>query len=162
MRAAIAYALAFVGICVGACSGGSELSLAPKEETRGAFGGLAGAPVVPRIGLSTSSRATDAAADGQALSALIGTRIGAALDDEDRQRAYAAQMQALENGQPGAPVSWRNTDSGRWGTVVPGPTYQRGDGSCRQFSHTIYIDAKPQTARGTACRFPDGTWSPIS
>jgi len=33
--------------------------------------------------------------------------------------------------------------------------------NCRQFTHTIYIDGKPQTARGTACRNPDGTWQPV-
>jgi surface antigen len=33
--------------------------------------------------------------------------------------------------------------------------------NCRQFTHTIYIDGRPQTARGTACRNPDGTWQPV-
>ena len=38
---------------------------------------------------------------GAAIGGLIGNRIGAALDDADRQRAYAAQMQALESGPLG-------------------------------------------------------------
>src|SRR5450830_1607606 len=33
--------------------------------------------------------------------------------------------------------------------------------NCRSFSHTIYIDGRPQTARGTACRNPDGTWTSL-
>ena len=62
---------------------------------------------------------------------------------------------------PGAPVSWRNPDSGRYGTVVPGPAYMENGRNCRSYTHTIYIDGRPQTARGTACRNPDGTWTPL-
>ncbi|WP_245431318.1 RT0821/Lpp0805 family surface protein, partial [Rhodoplanes roseus] len=98
---------------------------------------------------------------GAALGGLIGNRIGAAMDDEDRRRAYEAQMAALETGRSGAPVSWRNPDSGRYGTIVPGPAYDQGGHNCRQFTHTIYIDGTPQTARGTACRNPDGSWTPV-
>jgi surface antigen len=58
-------------------------------------------------------------------------------------------------------VAWRNPDSGRYGSVVPGPAYQSNGMNCRQFTHTIYIDGRPQTARGTACRNPDGTWQPV-
>jgi surface antigen len=93
-----------------------------------------------------------------AIGGMIGTRIGAALDDEDKRRAYAAQVQALESGTSGAPVAWRNPDSGRYGSVVPGPKYQSNGADCRQFTHTIYLDGKPQTARGAACRGADGAW----
>ena len=47
------------------------------------------------------------------------------------------------------PPSWRNPDSGRYGTVVPGPAYQQAGCNRRSFTHTIYIDGQPQTARGT-------------
>ena len=83
------------------------------------------------------------------------------IDDDDKQRAYAAQMQALESGPSGAPVAWRNPDSGRYGSIVPGPAYEQHGMSCRQYTHTIYIDGKPQTARGAACRNPDGRWSSV-
>ena len=56
---------------------------------------------------------------------MIGNRIGAAMDDEDKRRAYAAQVQALESGPSGAPVAWRNPDSGRYGSIVPGPAYDQ-------------------------------------
>jgi surface antigen len=45
--------------------------------------------------------------------------------------------------------------------VVPGPAYQDAGRNCRSFSHTIYVDGRPQTARGTACRNPDGTWTSL-
>jgi surface antigen len=96
---------------------------------------------------------------GAAVGGLIGNRIGASLDDEDRRRAYAAQMQALEAGPSGAPVAWRNPDDGRYGNVVPGPAYQANGATCRQYTETIFIDGNPQIARNTACRNPDGTWT---
>jgi surface antigen len=97
---------------------------------------------------------------GAAIGGLIGNRIGAALDDEDRERAYVAQMDALERSPSGAPVSWENPDSGRRGTIVPGPAYDRRGAKCRAFTHTIYIDGRPEIARGAACRNPDGSWAP--
>jgi surface antigen len=129
------------GTLVGAGAGGSVGAAA-------ATGGAAGN--------GTMGTATAAAIGG-----LIGNRIGNAMDDEDKRRAYAAQIQALEGGPSGAPVAWRNPDSGRYGSVVPGPASDQNGLSCRQYTHTIYIDGKPQTARGTACRNSDGTWQAV-
>jgi surface antigen len=69
---------------------------------------------------------------GAAVDGLMGNRIGASLDDADRRRAYAAQMQALETGPSEAPVGWRNPDTGRYGNVVPRPVYQANGVACRQ------------------------------
>jgi surface antigen len=68
-------------------------------------------------------------------------------------------MDALERGSAGAPVAWENPDSGRRGTIVPGPQFDRRGMPCRSFTHTIYIDGRPQVARGDACKNPDGTWT---
>jgi surface antigen len=70
-------------------------------------------------------------------------------------------MAALESGSAGAPVGWENPDSGRRGSIVPGPYYDRQGSRCRDFTHTVYIDGRPQIARGQACRNPDGTWTPV-
>jgi len=83
------------------------------------------------------------------------------MDDDDKRRAYAAQMQALEAGKSGVAVAWKNPDSGRYGSVVPGPAYQPNGLQCRPYTHTIYIDGRPQVARGNACRNPDGTWTAV-
>jgi len=156
-------AAAVIGLTLAACAGSPDgMGPGPKENTGTLLGAGSGALLGAAVaGGGTGSRLA-AAAVGGLLGGLIGNRIGAALDDDDRQRAYAAQLDALDHGQPGAAISWRNPDSGRYGTVVPGPTYVEGGRHCRSFTHTIYIDGRPQTARGTACRNPDGSWIALS
>jgi surface antigen len=155
-------AVSVIGISLAACAGSPDgMGPGPKENTGTLLGAGSGALLGAAVaGGGTGNRLAGAAVGGL-LGGLIGNRIGAALDDEDKQRAYAAQMDALENGSSGAPVSWKNPDSGRYGTVVPGPAYQQAGHNCRSFTHTIYIDGRPQTARGTACRNPDGTWTSL-
>jgi surface antigen len=95
------------------------------------------------------------------LSRLIGTRIGAALNDDDRRLAYEAQIKALESGSPGAPMPWRNPASGRYGNIVPGPAYDRKGAQCRGYSHSVTINGQLEIARGTACRSTDGVWTAV-
>jgi|SRR5581483_7842203 len=152
---------ACASFALAACSGNPATGTGPKEETGTLLGALGGALIGSQFGGGTGERIAAGIA-GAAIGGLIGNRIGAAMDDEDKQRAYAAQMEALERGKSGAPVAWTNPDSGRHGTVVPGPAFQRNAMTCRQYTHTIYLEGKPQTARGTACRNPDGTWTAVS
>ena len=154
-------AVTVLGLTLTACAGSPDgLGPGPKENTGTLIGALGGAAIGSQFGGGTSGHVAGALI-GAGLGALIGNRIGAAMDDEDKQRAYAAQMDALERGPSGAPVSWRNPDSGRYGTVVPGPAFVENGRNCRSYTHTIYIDGRPQTARGTACRNPDGSWTPL-
>jgi len=150
-------AVALVAASVAACSADSG----PKEAGGTAAGAVAGGLIGNAVGGSTGNRLAGTVI-GAAIGGFLGNRIGAALDDEDKRLAYAAQMQALETGPSGAPVAWRNPDSGRYGNVVPGPAYQASGANCRSYSHTIYIDGNPQTQRGAACRNPDGTWTVIN
>lgn len=152
---------AFIGLSLAACAGDRLAESGPKEGAGTAVGAIAGAVIGSQFGGSTGSRIAGGIA-GAAIGGLIGNRIGAAMDDEDKRRAYEAQMAALEAGPSGSPVAWRNPDSGRYGSVVPGPAYDSQGTKCREYTHTIYIDGRPQTARGAACRNRDGTWTPIS
>jgi surface antigen len=155
-------AIAAFALTLAACAGSPDpYGPGPKENTGTALGALGGAVIGSQFGGSTGGHVAGALI-GAGVGGLIGNRIGAAMDDEDKRRAYAAQMEALNDGAPGAPVSWRNPDSGRYGTVVPGPAYVDNGRNCRSYTHTIYIDGRPQTARGTACRNPDGSWTPLS
>lgn len=95
---------------------------------------------------------------GALIGGFIGNRIGKSLDDEDRRRAAEAQYAAFENGER---AEWRNPNNGRYGYIEPRPYYTYQDMRCREFSQTVYIDGRPQTMVGRACRYPDGTWREI-
>jgi surface antigen len=155
--------ITLAGLSLAACAGSPDgYGPGPRENTGTLLGAGSGALLGAAVAGGGAGNRLAGAAIGGVLGGLIGNRIGASLDEQDRQRAYAAQMQALETGPSGAPVSWRNPDSGRYGTVVPGPAYQESGRNCRSYTHTIYIDGTPQTVRGTACRNPDGTWTALS
>jgi len=136
-------AAALLALSVAACAGTPETGQGPKENTGTLVGAVAGGLIGSQFG------------------GLIGNRIGAGMDDDDKRRAYAAQMQALEGGKSGVAVAWKNPDSGRYGSVVPGPAYESNGLQCRPYTHTIYINGQPQVARGNACRNPDGTWTAV-
>src|SRR5215472_10850063 len=136
-------AAALAMLSMAACAGTPETGQGPKENTGTLVGAVAGGLIGSQFGGGT------------------GERIAAGLDDDDKRRAYAAQMQALEGGKSGVAVAWKNPDSGRYGSVVPGPAYQSNGLQCRPYTHTIYINGQPQVARGNACRNPDGTWTAV-
>jgi len=139
------------------------LALGGCEITSGdGSGSLAGAFSGSSATGRGSNGAAAAAVTNAALGGLIGSKLGAALNDEDRRLAYEAQLDALDRGAPGAPVPWRNPASGRYGNIVPGPAYDQKGAKCRGFSHTVTINGELQTARGTACRGPDGGWTAVS
>lgn len=99
---------------------------------------------------------------GAVLGGIVGNDIGRQLDQRDRLLAQQAERDAFERGQSGQPIQWRNPDNGRYGEVVPEAPYRRGAQDCRNFLHKVYIDGRPQSMRGTACRNPDGTWTNVS
>ena len=142
------------------------LSVAACNTDRGgeALGTVAGAAAGGVIGnqFGSGSGKVLATAAGVVAGGLIGNRIGAAVDEEARSRAMQAEYQALQNGPADTPVVWRDPDDNVYGEVVPGAPYQRGGDECRDYTHTIYIDGRPEIGRGTACRLPDGTWQVVS
>ena len=137
MRAAGPVAAALAALALAACAGGET----PAPQTPNVTGSVA------------ASRAAVASAG------VLGNGIGTGLDERDRQLAFSAEMRALDTGEPGEPIGWRGLP-GRYGTVVPGGYYETRGTRCRDYSHTIYIDGRPQTARATACRGADGNWAP--
>jgi len=129
----------------------------PKTGAGAATGAFTGAIIGAATGRSPGS-----ALAGALIGGVVGGSIGNALDEQDRRRAYMAEMDALEYGGPGAPVSWQG-DRGAHGTIVAGPAYPQANyARCRQYTHTIYIQGRPEAARGVACRNPDGTWTRVS
>ena len=128
------------------------------------IGAVSGAVVGGAIGsgFGKGSGNIAATAIGALAGGVIGGNIGADLDEKDRREALTAEYDALEYSPAGDSVKWRNDASGHYGTVTPSQTYGVGKMNCRQYTHTIYIDGKENTARGTACKEQDGTWHPIT
>jgi surface antigen len=155
---AVAAACATLAACAS-----SDPSAGPRQESGTVLGAVTGGLLGASLGTNTGSRVAGAVI-GAAAGGILGGAIGASLDEQERQRAYAAEMQALEYGEVGAPVGWRSDRRAAqyYGTVVPGPYYDTGGRRCREYSHTVYVNGRPQTARGTACRNPDGTWTPVA
>jgi surface antigen len=130
-----------------------------KQGTGTIVGAVAGGAAGAAIGGSRNR--IPGVAIGAVVGGILGNQIGASLDEEDRRMAAAAEYQALEQGQPGAATPWSNPQSQHRGQIVPGKYYERNGQYCRPYTHTIYIGGQPQTARGTACRGPDGTWQTV-
>lgn len=127
-----------------------------KTEGGTVLGAVAGGILGNQVG--KGSGRVVATAIGAVVGGIVGSEIGRSLDEADRRRAQEAEFRALEYGQPGVASPWRNPNSGRYGNVVPGRPYKLHGQNCREYTHTIYIQGRPETMRGTACRQPDGTW----
>ena len=99
-----------------------------------------------------------ATAAGTFIGALIGHEIGRSMDEVDREKARRAYATA-SHAPLGHTIAWNNPRTGNRGTVTAlreGTTnYGR---TCREFRQTVFIGGRQQTATGTACRQPDGSW----
>lgn len=93
---------------------------------------------------------------------LVGGQIGEGLGDRDRRSALEAEYRALEYTQSGRPVGWKGNRSDRYGEVVAAQPYRVGSQDCRQYTHTIFMGGQSRSARGTACRNPNGSWTPLT
>jgi surface antigen len=151
----------FPALCVAAVAlalGGCDLTASDGGMALGG-GTLARAYTSTKSAVGLSDESAAAAVTNAAFGGLIGAKLGNSLNDEDRRLAYEAQLAALDRGAPGAPVPWRNPASGRYGNIVAGPAYNQKGLECRGFSHTITVNGDLKTARGTACRSPEGAWA---
>jgi surface antigen len=131
-----------------------------KQDTGTLVGAVAGGVIGNQFGKGGGRVASTMI--GAVVGGIVGNEIGRSLDVRDRQLAQQAEIDAWERGQAGRPVRWRNPDNGRYGEVIPEAPYRRGSADCRDFTHKVYIDGRPQAMRGTACRNPDGTWTQVS
>lgn len=93
---------------------------------------------------------------------LVARSAGAQLSPGDRSLALQAEYKALEYSPAGKPVDWSDPDTGAHGEVSAAQPYQVGTQNCRQYTHTVFVGSVPQSARGTACRNQDGSWTPLS
>jgi surface antigen len=132
---------------------------ATKEDTGTLFGAWTGAIIGNQFGKGGGKVA--ATVGGALIGGFIGNRIGKSMDDEDRRRAYEAQYAALENGPDGQRSEWRNPNNSHYGYFTPRRAYTYQSMHCREFEQTVYINGRPETMVGRACRNPDGTWREV-
>lgn len=127
-------------------------------------GAAAGAATGGLIGNKAASGNGKVAATiiGAMAGGLVGGAVGAGLDESERRSALEAEYRALEHTPSGQPVPWTGKDAGRRGEVVAAQPYRVGSQDCRQYTQTVSIGNQPRTARGTACRNPDGSWTPLT
>ena len=141
-RIALVAGLLAVSGCTTTGLGGQPSALAP-----------AGNPTNPKV-----AAAIIEAMDG----GLVGGAIGTGLDQGERNQGLEAEYRALEYTQGGQKVTWKNDRTNRYGEVVAAQPYRVGSQDCRQYSHTVYSGGPAQTARGTACRNSDGSWTKLT
>ena len=139
-----------------ACAEDGSLS---KEGLGSLLGAVAGAALGSQVGRPGSAGNTAAVAGLTLLGAHLGGEIGRSLDRADRMHMARATQAALESGKAGSTASWSNPDSGHSGTVTPQPSFtNQKQQYCREYQQTVTIGGDTETAYGTACRQPDGTW----
>ena len=98
---------------------------------------------------------------------IVGGAVGAALTNnlscEDRSYAYKTYSEGFNAGRPNATYRWQNPNGDHRGEFRVGTYYNDPSGfRCANYSQSIYVQGRPQEARGRACRQPDGTWAIIS
>ena len=101
---------------------------------------------------------------GTLLGALIGSEIGAYLDEQERQAMTQNTRTALSSPQPQQHIAWENPDTKRSYSVSTGAVERQvGTGrECRPFvQEVIEPDGSRTTTSGEACRQASGEWEII-
>ena len=93
---------------------------------------------------------------------LVSGAIGSGQSGTERRNGLEAEYKALEYTASGQPVVWKGSQANRYGEVVAAQPYRVGSQDCRQYTHTVYTGGAGATARGTACRNSDGSWTPLT
>jgi surface antigen len=134
---------------------GCSQTTGPGEGVGTVAGAVGGALIGSAIGGGAGKVAAIAA--GTVIGGFLGNRVGASIDAESQRQAYYAQNTAVSTGSR---YDWRTGSA--YGYVEPGPVYTDARGTCRRYTHTIYVNGTPQAGQGVACRNPDGTWQIVS
>ncbi len=100
---------------------------------------------------------------GASIGGSFGSSIGRDLAKTDRMMLGKSYRNSLNHGESGVTSTWHNPDTRHSGSFTPQEPFQnKSNQYCREFQQTVTIGGKEQTAYGTACRQPDGSWKIIS
>ena len=152
-RLAMASALAGVVLLAGGC--GADAHGVKKQHVGTVVGGTVGGFLGSQIGDGSGQLAATAA--GAVIGALIGSEVGRTMDQVDRMK-LASTLEATPTGRTAA---WHNPDTGVHYEATPTRTYDSAGSPCRDYTVDAYIDGRPETVTGTACRQPNGTWRTV-
>lgn len=103
---------------------------------------------------------------GRTVATIAGVLLGGALgnriaDDQRCNSRYQrdAYYEAFEYDEGDHRTRWDNPYTDDYGYVDASDTYRDDLGrTCREFTQTIFIEGRRETATGVACRRNDGTW----
>lgn len=131
------------GISTGRCN---------REAVATVLGGVIGGAVGSKV--SNDENRTIAIIVGAAAGALIGNRIGREIDAADR----SCVGHALEVGQPGQVVTWRNPDTGVEYQMALGTNDGQHGANCREYILLGIAGDEKSFRRGVACQAEPGVW----
>ena len=145
-------------IALGACSNTTQ-GWGTKQTIGTGAGAVGGGLLGSQIG-GGSGRLWSTGA-GVLLGALIGSEIGSSLDRADQAYANKA-MNSAHTAPVGETVAWNNPETGNRGSYTPVRDGTSTTGRyCREYQQTVIVGGKEQSAYGTACQQPDGSWEVI-
>lgn len=150
--------LAIAALSLSACN---TFQNAGTKQTIGGLGGaVAGGVLGSQIGGGSGRLIATGA--GVLLGGLLGSEIGSSLDNADK--AYAMQAQNRAYAAPvGERITWNNPESGNSGMITPvRDGYASSGRYCREYQQEINVGGKRESAYGTACQKPDGSWEIVS
>ncbi|MCD8497993.1 MAG: glycine zipper 2TM domain-containing protein [Alphaproteobacteria bacterium] len=159
MKKFVILTMAVATLGLGACQ--NTFQNAGTKQTVGALGGaVAGGVLGSQVGGGSGRLIATGA--GVLLGGLLGSEIGASLDNADK--AYAMQAQNRAYAAPvGETISWNNPQSGNAGSITPvRDGYASSGRYCREYQQEIVVGGKRESAYGTACQMPDGSWEIVS
>ncbi len=153
MKFKVVTAVALIALFVAGCANsGYGTKQTIGAGTGAALGGLLGA----QFGSGSGQLAATGA--GVLIGALIGSEVGRSMDQQDQMRADQA-VSTAQSAPIGEAIVWNNPESGNYGTITPVRDGTSSSGLyCREFQQVITVGGKTETAYGTACQEPDGTW----
>jgi len=115
---------------------------------------------VPTTAVSPSEMAVTSIQSVKLLKSLT-TIEGLRLNSTDKQNADNAEKKALNGAETGSVIKWQGS-SGNYGSVVPGSIFSINGKTCRDLTHTVYMQGVPEIINGTACKDSQGRWDILS
>lgn len=129
----------------------SQQNLSNKDAgaiTGGIVGGILGAQ------FGDGDGQVAAAAAGALIGGMVGSNVGESMDQANREKVAIV----LDTSKTNQAHSWVDPDTRAEYTVKPTKTTYKSNTVCRDYTMSVVIDGKLQTANGVACKDAQGNW----